>query len=81
MHPADRQHVLHLLGELAAHDKASAVVECRLRRRSGAWRDVEAVATNLLGDRSVQGLVLNIRDVTNRKALEEQLRHRPSTTR
>jgi diguanylate cyclase (GGDEF)-like protein/PAS domain S-box-containing protein len=53
--------------------RATTRVECRLRHRSGDWLDVELTATNLLTDPDVSGLVLNIRDVSERKALEQQL--------
>ena len=46
-----------------------------------ATKHFELVATNRLADPDVRGVVLNIRDITERKNLEEQLRHRPSTTR
>jgi diguanylate cyclase (GGDEF)-like protein len=39
------------------------------------WRDVEALATNLLADEAINGIVLNIRDVTERKAIEAELEH------
>jgi len=47
-----------------------------MRHSEHAWRDVEALATNLLGDEAVNGIVLNIRDVTERKAFEAELEHR-----
>ena len=40
------------------------------------YRHVAAVATNLLDDPRVGGIVLTVRDVEARKAFEEQLRHR-----
>jgi GGDEF domain-containing protein len=36
---------------------------------------VEAIGKNLLDDPSIGGVVVNYRDVTERKTLEEQLRH------
>jgi diguanylate cyclase (GGDEF)-like protein/PAS domain S-box-containing protein len=51
-------------------------LEWRLRRQGGSWRHVETVATNLLGDPRLDGIVLTARDVDERKAFEEQLRHR-----
>ncbi len=45
----------------------------RLRDSTGAWRWVEAVGTNLFSEPSVGGLVLNSRDITDRKVLEAQL--------
>jgi diguanylate cyclase (GGDEF)-like protein/PAS domain S-box-containing protein len=49
--------------------------ECRLRGPDGHPVDVEAVATNLLRDPTVSGIVLNARDIGERKALLEQLAH------
>ncbi len=41
--------------------------------RDGAWRDVEAVATDLTSDPVVAGVVVNLRDVTERVRLEADL--------
>src|SRR5207344_351430 len=41
----------------------------------GSWRYLEALSKNLLADAAVRGIVVNYRDVTDRRALEEQLRH------
>ena len=41
----------------------------------GAWRHTEVVANNLLGEPTVEGIVLTLRDVTERKGLEEALKH------
>jgi len=51
-------------------------VELRLRHRDGAWRHLEVNRTNLLEDPAVEGIVFNLRDVTDRKVAEEQLRRR-----
>lgn len=53
--------------------RSSMRIECRLRHRDGSWLDTEITATNLLADPDVSGLVLNIRDVSERRALEAQL--------
>jgi len=45
----------------------------RVRRVDGAWRTVETVTTNLLLDPSVGGIVVNFRDITERKLAEEGL--------
>jgi diguanylate cyclase (GGDEF)-like protein len=47
----------------------------RILNRSGEWRHVEAHVTDLRLDRSIRGVVLNARDVTERIKLEEQLTH------
>jgi diguanylate cyclase (GGDEF)-like protein/PAS domain S-box-containing protein len=51
-------------------------LELRMRHRNGYWLTVEAVASDMSGDAHVDALVLTIRDVSERKAFEEQLRHR-----
>lgn len=47
--------------------------EFRIRRRSGGVRTLEVSATNLLQHPAVSGIVVNARDVTDRRRLEEQL--------
>jgi diguanylate cyclase (GGDEF)-like protein/PAS domain S-box-containing protein len=49
-------------------------VELRLRRADGAWRVMEAVATNLLDDPAVEGIVISARDLTDRRRAEAELR-------
>src|SRR5439155_25046411 len=62
--------------EMAAHlSGVSPLGEWRLRRPDGHAVEVEAMASNLLGDASVGGIVLNARDVGERKALLDQLAH------
>ncbi|MDQ4127460.1 MAG: PAS domain S-box protein, partial [Actinomycetota bacterium] len=46
----------------------------RVRRADGAWRYVEVVRNNRLADSQVGGVVINVRDVTGRKKVEERLR-------
>ncbi len=51
------------------------VIECSLRHRDGTWLEFEVQHTDLLQDEHVRGIVLNSRDVSERKAFEEQLAH------
>jgi len=51
-------------------------VDWRLHRGDGRWIDAEVVCSNLLDDPDVKGLVLTIRDVTERRELERELKHR-----
>jgi len=51
-------------------------VEWCFQLPNGIGRNLETIATNLLDDPDVHGIVLNSRDVSERKALEEQLVHR-----
>ena len=61
--------------ELAHNRVDSRIIEVELARRDGDIRVVEVTLTDLRDDPSVSGMVLNIRDVTDRKQLEQDLRH------
>ncbi len=54
---------------------AMHTIELRLAHADGSWRDSEVIATNLLEQASVQGVVLTCRDITERKSFERQLTH------
>ena len=73
VHPDDQPALRRFFAGLGPGD--SGGIEFRVRHASGEWRHVETLATNLLGDGAVEGIVLNTRDVTERKALERRLVH------
>ncbi|MEX2281950.1 MAG: ATP-binding protein [Gemmatimonadota bacterium] len=60
------------LDSLKAGQENSFDIE--LRSQDGTSRKLEVVGTNLLNTPSVRGIVINARDVTDRKAIEEKLR-------
>jgi len=74
-HPEDAAAVQLFLHRSVADGAASVPIQWRMWHRDGTWRPVESVGTNLLRDTSVRGIVLNTRDVSERKALEAQLTH------
>ena len=49
--------------------------EFRAAHKDGQWRTVNVVITNLFDEPDVGAIVLNIRDVTDRHALEQELNH------
>ncbi len=53
----------------------SEAIECRIRHANGTWLNFEILLTNLMNVENVSGIVLNARDVSERKAFESQLRH------
>jgi PAS domain S-box-containing protein len=73
VHPEDRLSVLALLKELNAQPGRTCSVEMRARHRDGTWLHVEANMTNLLNEPSVNGIVVNSRNITERKKAEEAL--------
>jgi diguanylate cyclase len=73
VHPDDAGQLTAALQRLHEVAGREEVVEFRLRRPDGAWRDVEGVGSNLLGDEAVRGVLLTLRDVSERKQLEREL--------
>ncbi len=74
--PGEGSRLLHLLADGAANEGAGTeILDCALRHRDGSSRLFEIQHTNLLHDEHVRGIVLNSRDVSERKAFEEQLQH------
>ncbi len=71
---ADRERLAAFLAEVAStHGRSIGPVEVVVG--NGARRStLESVGSNLLDDPAIAGLALNFRDVSERKALEEQLR-------
>ena len=73
VHPEEVEHVGEVLAE-AARGEPSRRVECRLRDADGTYRFTESAVTNLLAEPTVGALVLNTRDITDRKLAADQLR-------
>jgi diguanylate cyclase (GGDEF)-like protein/PAS domain S-box-containing protein len=72
LHPQDRALLatLCLVGE-----EETRARELRVRHHDGDFRTCEARATSLLGDDLWNGIVINLWDVSERKELEDRLRH------
>jgi diguanylate cyclase (GGDEF)-like protein/PAS domain S-box-containing protein len=76
VHPEDEERVTVRLDSQLAGPQGNVLVQFRMRCRDGGWREVEAVVSNQLDRPSVNGYVINIRDVTERKEFEALLAHR-----
>ena len=75
VHPDDEGALRHAIAEVVRDPQASPIVECRLRRGDAEWQYTEVALANMLDDRTVRGIVMNARDVTDRRALERRLAH------
>ncbi|HEY9448664.1 MAG TPA: EAL domain-containing protein, partial [Gemmatimonadaceae bacterium] len=76
LHPENVTSAMQLLVTTAERVQGvTAPVEWRFRHREGRWLHVETVCNNLLAEPTVRGIVLNTRDIGERKVLEEQLTH------
>jgi len=72
---ADRPALLNCLNDALKASAHPTSVTVRLRHKLGTWTHCEVTITNLLYLPSVEGLVVNIRDVSDRKQLEEKVSH------
>jgi diguanylate cyclase (GGDEF)-like protein/PAS domain S-box-containing protein len=75
VHPRDIGVMQEKVEEIRRDPHSSPMVELKMPDANGQWRDYEATMMNLIGQPAVGGLVINARDVTDRKALETELRH------
>ena len=72
--PEDMPGVVSAFTKLIEEPDKAVSVGLRIHHNDGSWRMVEAVAQNLLEDEAVKGIVINWRDITERKKAEEALR-------
>ena len=70
---AERAEIGRAMASLAENPGSVHTIELRLRTRDDRVRLVEAVCQNLVEDPDVGGLVWNGRDVTDRRAFEDEL--------
>jgi two-component system, cell cycle sensor histidine kinase and response regulator CckA len=73
IHPDDRDRVVAAFERLVTSSGPLVSETYRLQRKDGGWRVLESAGTNLLDHPQIRGLVVNTRDVTDRKLLEQEL--------
>lgn len=74
VHPEDRARFIETFGDIASEPGAHAGIEFRSARSTDGIVVMESRMTNLLDNPNVQGIVLNTRDITDRKRLEAEIR-------
>ena len=76
LHEEDAAAAREFFGAIAAQEGRHAIFEARLRNRRGQWRWIEMAFTNLLAEPSVASIVVNYRDVTERRRTVDELAYR-----
>jgi len=76
VHPDDLSDLTGLAADVLTRPGMSPAAEARIAHAQGGWRHMEVVATNLLGNPAVAGVVVNARDVTERVEVAAQLEER-----
>ena len=74
-HPEELEFVTSRFEELLRQAGKSMMSEIRFRHKDRSWRWVEATGTNLLNDPAVNGIVINFRDISERRESAEKLNH------
>ncbi|MEV4278527.1 diguanylate cyclase domain-containing protein [Actinoplanes xinjiangensis] len=73
IHDDDAAGVAEALRDVMARPGGQTDAHLRIRHADGEWRWLEATMRNLTGNPAVEGIVMTSRDVTARRALQEQL--------
>ena len=80
VHPDDREEVRAEFEAAFSDPDAVSVVEYRIQDANGTWRWLESRASYQFNNSTVDGLVINSRDITERKEHERQLAGLHDTT-
>ncbi len=73
VYPGDQAEVNRRFAELLEMPGGSITGQYRVLCKDGCWQWMEATATNLLDDPSVSSIVVNERDISERKRAEDEL--------
>jgi len=74
IHPDDLFIVIGAMNDLIQNPAYIPTLEYRYKHKSGSYHWVESTFSNLLAEPSVQAVVINFRDITERKQVEEALK-------
>ncbi|WP_290797077.1 PAS domain-containing sensor histidine kinase [Halomonas sp.] len=72
IHPDDREKVKKAFSRLI-HDSGIGNIQYRHKHKKGHWVYLETCGSNQLSNPAIQSVILNVRDITERKRTEEAL--------
>jgi diguanylate cyclase (GGDEF)-like protein/PAS domain S-box-containing protein len=75
VHAEDRPYMMHHFNALLAERNAVVRLQCRVHAADGAWRWFEFTASNQMHNPSLNGVVINARDISENRAFQERLTH------
>ena len=76
IHPEDLERARREFSETLNGPVVGRRIEVRFRHADGSWRYFEVLPNNLLDDPDIRGVVINSRDITDRKEAERLLQER-----
>ncbi len=74
LHPDDRDRAAESFATVLTRPGDTLTAEMRFRHADGSWRILEGIGVNRLSDPAVGAIIVNARDLTERRRLEDQLR-------
>ncbi len=75
IHPEDAEQMRAQFAELIVTGQMTTPIEFRVQTRGGDWRILESIGKNCLDVPAVRGVIVNTRDVTDRRAIEQRIQH------
>lgn len=75
VHPEDMQRVIAEFNRGIDKGGVSDLFEFRFRHKDGHYLNIESIGNNLISNDEVGGLVVNSRDITERKKAEQEIKH------
>jgi len=74
VHPDDKDKCSIALEKLMTEPNIPILNSVRFRHKDGSWKDLEAKAVNLADDPDIQGILINLREVTERLLIQQSLK-------
>ncbi len=77
IHPFDLNSIKEMLEGILSEPSKIGNAEIRIRHKNGSWCWIEGVGKNLIDEPAVNAIVVNFRDITDRRVAEEMSRQLP----
>ena len=75
VHRDDIESMRVMFHELIERGEMMRPLEFRVLNKAGAWRTLESIGKNCLDIPNVRGIIVNTRDVTERKAIQQRIQY------
>ena len=75
IHRDDVESMRVMFHELVERGEMMRPLEFRVLTKAGAWRTLESIGKNCLDIPNVRGIIVNTRDVTERKAIQQRIQY------
>ena len=75
IHPQDEPNIISDFSRLLSHPKEKVEANVRIKHKNGSWRWIEGTGQNLFADPAIGAIVINYRDITERKLAEEVIKN------